>query len=216
MRALPLLSLLLLTGCVMPEWRVFQRKVPATESAKPAAQEEGERRAAAFIHEATRPPVPDAAVAVEQVHQVAAGLRSSLGEPKEPVKVEDFDAVIAEMRDGIRKRDEQLERWKQFGRKYGGTPLEGTGVDLAGPAGLLGLVGVIALCIAVPPVGYALLRVLPLLWGFFRSTTRAVADYADARPDAAKELKAQLSRRMDLAHKRLVKVHAPKPKSATA
>lgn len=210
-----LLPLLLLTACALPQWRVFQRRVPATESAKPAPQEEGERRAAAYIHEATRPPVPDAAATVEKVHQVAAGLRSSLGEPAQPVRVADYEAVLRELREGIRQRDEQLERWKAFGRKHGGIALEGTGLNLAGPAGLAGLVGVVALCVAVPPVGYALLRLLPVLWGFFRSTTRAVADFAAARPDAASELKAQLSRRMDRAHKRLVKVHAPQPISAT-
>ncbi len=207
--------LLLLPGCSLPQWRVFQRTVPATESAKPARQEESERRAAAYIHEATRPPVASAAATVEKVHQVAAGLRSSLGEPAEPVHVEDYEAVLSQLREGIRQRDAQLERWKQFGRRYAGTPLEGTGINLAGPAGVLGLAAVVALCVAVPPVGYALLRLLPVLWGFFRSTTRAVADFADQRPEAAQELKAQLSRRMDRAHKRLVKSHAPQPIAAT-
>lgn len=202
-------TLALLSACALPQWRVFQAKVPATESAKPAAQLEGERQGAALIRELSAPPVADPAHAVQQVHAVAVDLSASLGEPARPVRVEDQAEVIAALRSGLVAKERQLERWKEFGRKHAGTPLEGTGFNLAGPAGALGLVAVIALCVAVPPVGYILLRALPLLWGFFRSTTRAVADFAAARPDAGLELKAQLSRRMDRAHKRLVKTHKP-------
>lgn len=207
--ALAAACLILAPGCSLPQWRVFQRQVPATQSEKPARQVEGERQGAALIRELTSPPVPDPGHAVQQVHAVAVDLSASLGEPAQPVRVEDQAAVVAALRSGLAAKDRQLDQWRQFGRKYGGTPLEGTGINLAGPAGLVGLVGVVVLCVAVPPIGYALLRCLPVLWGYFRSTTRAVADYAAAHPEAGDELKAQLSRRMDRAHKRLVKARAP-------
>lgn len=202
---------LFVTGCALPQWRFFQAKVPATMSEKPARQIEGEKQGAALIRELTAPPVADAGHTVQQVHAVAVDLAASLGEPAQPVRIEDQAAVIAALRSGLVAKERQLEQWKQFGRKYGGTTLEDTGINLAGPAGLLGLIAVVALCVAVPPVGYALLRVLPVLWGFFRSTTRAVSDFAQARPEAGEELKVQLSRRMDRAHKKLVKTHAPTP-----
>lgn len=199
--------LLTLAACALPQWRVFQKTVPKDEG-KPAAQAEGEKRAAAYIVARTTPPVADPAAAVENVHQVASGLSASLGQPKEPVKVADYDSVIAGLREANRAKDAKLAAYEAWSRKYGGTALEDTGINLAGPAGALGLVGVIALCIAFPPIGYLLLRALPLLWGFFRSTTAAVSEFTAANPDAGEQLKANLSRKMDTAHKRLVRARA--------
>lgn len=199
-----------LTGCALPQWRVLQKTVPATLSEKPKAQVEGEKQGAAFIRDVTRPPVADAPKAVQQVHQVASALSASLGEPASPVVVEDQTAIIRALKAGLRAKEGQLAQWQAFGRKYAGTPLEGTGINLAGPAGVLGLVGVVAACIACPALGYALLRVLPLLWGYFRRTTAAVNELAQAHPDAAEKLKGRLSARMDDAHKALVKRWAKK------
>lgn len=202
-----------LAGCsLLPEWRVFQKKVPAGPAMveKTEAQREGERRAAAYIDERSKPPVKNPADAVSDIHAVSGPLRASLGEPKQPVQVDDRakDDVIASLRTGLAAKEKQLEAWKAFGRKYGGKELEGTGVDLAGPAGLLGLAGVVALCIACPAVGYVVLRVLPLLWGFFSRTTEAVAEYAKSNPREGEKLGAMLSAKMDSAHKRLVKRRA--------
>jgi len=203
-----LLALLTLGGCAMPEWRVFQRKVPVTMSEKPAKQIEGEKQGAALIREITTPPVQDAAVAVQKVHEVAISLSASLGEPAQPVKLEDQAAVIAALRNGLIAKEHQLEQWKAFGKKYGGMPLEGTGIDLAGPTGFIGLIAIVALCIAFPPIGYIILRALPVLWGYFRSSTTAISGFIAEHPDAGEQLKAKLSSKMDLAHKRLVKARA--------
>jgi hypothetical protein len=68
-----------------------------------------------------------------------------------------------------------------------------------------------------PPVGYLLLRALPVLWGFFRATTNGVANFVAENPEAGADLKAQLSRKLDASHKRLVKKRAtPADKPATA
>jgi hypothetical protein len=187
----------------MAQWRVFQTKVPANIE-KPPAQAEGEKRGAAYIRARSAPPVGDPSQAVRDIYPAAEALAASLGEPAKPVAVEDKDAVIAALRAGNRAKDGQLDAWKAFGRKYAGLPLEGTGINLAGPVGLLGLVAVVAACIACPALGYAVLRVLPLLWGYFRRTTQAVNELAQSNPDAADKLKARLSSRLDLAHKKLV------------
>ncbi len=207
---LTLLGLLALTlaGCQLAQWRVFQKKVDGKDGEKPAAQVEGEKRAAAYIVARTTPPVADPAGAVVDVNQVATGLSASLGQPEKPVTVADKDAVIATLTAGLKAKDAQLDKWRAFGRKYAGTPLENTGVNLAGPAGFLGLLGVIAACVFVPGFGYVLLRLLPLLWGFFRRTTEAIGDFAKSNPDAGKQLAATLGDKMDKVHKRLVKTRA--------
>jgi len=199
-----------ISGCTMAQWRVFQKKVEGKDGEKPAAQVEGEKRAAAYIVARTTPPVPDPAAAVQDVNQVATGLSASLGQPAKPVTLEDKDAVIASLTAGLKAKDAQLDKWREFARRYNGKPLEDTGINLAGPAGILGLVAVIAACIFVPGFGYVLLRMLPLLWSFFRRTTEAVADFAKARPDAGKELAGKLAEKMDKAHKRLVRARADK------
>lgn len=215
------IALLALSGCALPQWRVFQKTIPADQSAPPPAQVEGQKRAAAYIAAVTTPPVANPAQTVGDVHEVAADLSASLGQPKEPVKAEDRDKVIRGLQDGLKAKDAQLDAWRAFGRKYAGTPLEGTGINLAGPAGLLGLVGVVAACIACPALGYAVLRVLPVLWGYFRRTTQAIGEFAAERPEAGAALASKLGDRMDKVHKRLVKVRAadfqiPKPSTATS
>lgn len=194
-------------GCTLPQWRIFQKIVPV-DTGKPAAQVEGERRAAAYIVARTTPPVPDAARAVQDVHEVAAGLSTSLGQPAQTVTVEDREAVIKTLRAGNLAKDAKLQKYEEWSRKYGGTPLEDTGINLAGPAGFLGLLGVIALCIFFPAFGYVILRVLPVLWGFFSKTTEAIGEFAKANPDAGAKLATNLRGAMDSAQKALVRRRA--------
>lgn len=203
MRIVLTVVLLLCAGCTLPQWRVFQSKVPTVEVS--SIKVEAERRAVALIDEISTPPVQDSAKAIADVHAVSAPLRASIGEPETPVKREDSSKVIAELRGAIKDRDEKIEAWKRWAKKHQGVPLEDTGINLAGPAGILGLVGIIAACIACPSLGYLLLRVVPILWGFFRRTTTAIAEFAESNPDAGEKLKTQLSRRMDEAHKKLVR-----------
>jgi hypothetical protein len=195
-------------ACSAPRWMVFQKKVDPAMAETPSSQAEAQKQAAAFISDVTAPPVPEPAKTVERVHEVATGLSASLGEPKKRLTSADYEAALASLRSGLQAKDAQLERWREFGRKYAGTPLEDTGINLAGPAGLLGLAGVIALCVAVPPIGYALLRLLPLLWGFFRRTTEAVSEFARSDPEAGERLAVKLGTKMDAVHKKLVRARA--------
>lgn len=207
---LPVTALLclLLAGCAVPQWRVFQKKVDAEMAQKPAAQVEAERQGAKFIVEASAAISADPAQQIADIHSVAIPLSSSLGEPKKQIKIADQIAVIKALESGLRAEQKKAEAWKAFATKYAGKPLEDTGINLAGPAGILGMVGIIAACIACPAFGYAILRLLPLLWGYFRRTTAAINEFAASNPDAAEQLKDTLSRRMDEAHKALVRKHA--------
>lgn len=197
-----------LVGCsLLPEIRVFQKAVPSDAKAteKPAAQIEGEKKGAAFIREATKPPVGNPAKTVEEVHEVATALSASLGEPAKPVSAEDKDAIIASLRDGLKAKDAQLEKWRAFGRKYGGTELEGTGIDLASFLGVGGLLGVIALCVFVPGFGWVLLRLVPVLWGSLKKIAVSVDALKVTEPDAAKTLLPIFSGQMDGLHKQVIR-----------
>jgi hypothetical protein len=189
------------SGCQVVQWRVFQKKVDGKDGEKPAAQVEGEKRAAAYIVARTTPPVADPAKAVQDVNQVATGLSSSLGQPAKPVAMEDKDAVIASLRQGLAAKDAQLDKWREFARRYNGKPLEDTGINLAGPAGLLGLVAVIAACIFVPGFGYVLLRLLPVLWAALKRSVSAVEALASKAPEAVAAIKSALPQKEDAARK---------------
>lgn len=196
-------ALFLPAGCSLAPWRVWQQKVPAAQSEKPPGQIEGERRGAAYIRLRSTPPVPDAARAIADIHPVAEALASSLGEPQHPPAVDDKAATIAALHVGLQAKDRQLEAWKAFGRKYGGMPIEGTGISLAGPAGLIGLIALIAACVAFPALGYLVLRVVPVLWGALRGTATAVEHFAAAVPHQAAVLESHLAQRHTPAQTRL-------------
>ena len=196
--------LLLLCGCSLPQWRVFQKTVPTDTGPAPAVIE-SQRRAAALIVDLSASLSADPAKQVSDIHAVAVPLSVSLGEPLKRATVFQAPDVVASLRKSSLDAQAKAEKWREFARKHGGTPLEGTGVNLAGPAGLLGLIAVVAACVAFPPIGYVLLRALPVLWGFFRSTTSAISEFTTSNPDEGERLKLTLSRKMDAAHKRLVK-----------
>jgi hypothetical protein len=170
-----------------------------------AAVIESQRRAAALIVDLSASLSADPARQVSDIHAVAVPLSVSLGEPLKRATVFQAPDVVASLRKSSLDAQAKAERWREFARKHGGTPLEGTGVNLAGPTGIVALIAVIAACVAFPPIGYVLLRALPVLWGFFRSTTSAISEFTTANPDEGERLKLTLSRKMDAAHKRLVK-----------
>lgn len=220
MLAIATMVAIALAGCGAPNWRIFQKKIDPKMADPTERTIEGQREAAQFIEVKSAPnslgPKPTAdnyAEAMREIHEVAFGLSASLGEPKREIKVEDYSKIIAELRAGALAEQKKREAWQQFARKYANVPLEDTGINLAGPAGILVLVGIIAACVAFPALGYLLLRVIPVLFGFVRTTTQGVANFMATRPDAAADLQANLGRKMDRAHKAIVKRLDPKPEA---
>lgn len=191
-------------GCSLPQWRVFQKTVPTDTGPAPAVIE-SQRRAAALIVDLSASLSADPGKQVADIHAVAVPLSVSIGEPLKRATVFQAPDVVASLRKSSLDAQAKAEKWREFARKYAGTPLEGTGVNLAGPTGIVALIAVIALCVIFPPVGYLLLRALPVLWGFFRATTSAISEFTASNPDEGERLKLTLSRKMDAAHKRLVK-----------
>ncbi len=195
-------------GCTAA--RIFQRKVPATDSVAPAAQAEGQKKAAKWIAVRTAPPVQNAPAVVADVHEVAVSLSASLGEPARAVAADDREAVINALASGLRAKEEQLEKWKAFGRKYGGTPLEGTGINLAAGALWLWIVGIIALCVLVPGAPYVVLRIIPALWNAVKRGAQGLERVAASAPQAVEEVKAALPQRNDAARK-LIRLAKSRP-----
>jgi len=205
-----------LCGCSLTGWRVGQAKVPVDTG--PSVQSvESQRRAAALIVDLSASLSSDPGKQIADIHTVAIPLSISLGEPLKRATVFQAPDVVASLRRSTLDAQAKADKWRDFSKKYAGTALEDTGINLAGPTGFLALIAVIALCVAFPPIGYLLLRALPLLWGFFRATTNGVANFVAENPEAGADLKAQLSRKLDASHKRLVKKRAtPADKPATA
>lgn len=209
MRPLAVIALFLMTGCALPQWRVFQKTVPQDTGPTPAVIE-AQRAGAKFIERKSAAPEANTTKQLAAIHAVAQPLSRSLGEPLKPIADDDTRRTIAGLERATIEVQAKADKWREFARKHGGAALEDTGINLAGPAGLLGLIGVIAACIAFPPIGYLILRALPVLWGFFQSTTGAVAEFAASHPDEAQQLKDTLSRKMDTAHKKLVRARGVK------
>lgn len=206
-RSLLLAVLLLAPGCALPQWRIGQTKIP-TDSGPPPKTIEAQRQAAALIVDLSAAPAPDPVARITEIHRIAQPLSASLGEPLRRAKPFEAPQVIAANQAALLTAQAQAAKWREFSRKHAGQALEDTGINLAGPAGLLGLLALAAACIACPPIGYLLLRALPVLWGYFRTTTSAVSEFAALHPDSGADLKATLSRKMDTAHKRLVRLRA--------
>lgn len=196
-----------LCGCSLTGWRVGQKKVPL-DTGPSIESVESQRRAAALIADLSASVSFDPGKQISDIHAVAVPLSASLGEPLKRAAVFQAPDVVAALRKSTLDAQAKAQKWQAFSVKYAGTPLEDTGINLAGPAGFMGLIGVVALCIMFPPVGYLLLRVLPVLWGYFVASTNGIANFVASNPRAGADLKAQLSRKLDTSHKRLVKKRA--------
>jgi len=203
--AVALAACLMLAGCSVPQWRIFQAKVP-TETGRTDAQAEGEKRAAAYIEARSRPPVADPVEAVTDIHTVAAPLSASLGPPSRPITTDDREAVIAGLQKALAAKEAELEKWRAFARKHGGRTIEGTGINILPFVGTGGFIALIVLIVLFPPLGYLLVRVLPVLWSALRSIARGVETVAVKAPGAAKAVKSELSRVMDRSEKTAIRV----------
>lgn len=200
-----ILAVLSLVGCSLPSWRVGQKTIDPALAEKPASQIEAERAAAEFIELKSAVPEADTVLQLQAIHAVASPLSASLGEPLKPVTIDDRDAVISALQKGILAEQKKTEAWKAFARKYAGKEIEGTGVELAGIGGGLGLLALVAACILVPGFGSLVLFVIKRLRGTVQQFAQGVEEFAAEHPAKAAELKEYLSSAMDRPAKAIVK-----------
>ena len=192
----------LFLGCIMPEARVFQKKVPV-EQASPEILE-GQRQGAEYIEQKSASPGADPVKTIEEIHAVAAPLSASLGEPAKKITVDDREVVIASLKKALLAEQKRADDWEKFSQKYAGTQLEGTGIDLATPGVFLGVGTLIALFIFVPGTLSVALFVMSRLRLTLQQTVKSVEEFAAENPEAAVSLKARQSSNLDRAEKALV------------
>lgn len=190
-----------LAGCaLLPQWRVFQAKVPPPV-VKGLAQTEFERRAAELLAARLEQPVA--------LQPVARQLSASLGAPQKPITEPDTGKAagiaVAELRLGQAQMQAQLATLNRRLATYQGKEIEGTGLNLAGPAGLLGIAGVVALGIFVPGFLTFLLFVIRRLRATIQQMAQAREEHRIAFPKAAKELDEWSTSAMDRFAKKIVK-----------
>lgn len=195
-----ILACLCLSGCasMLPQWRLFQKKVPAP-IVKPAAQIETERRTADYIARKIEKP--------EQLVPMAIELSESLGEPEHPI-TDDLDAAEARMakewHKTLLKSQQQLAELNTLLAKTEGKKIEGTGFNAFGISFGLGTLILIILLVAFPPLGAILWTVFKRVSGALSATARGVADFIKDNPEAGEKLKASLAKTQDAVHKQLI------------
>lgn len=200
--AITVIAFLALTGCqsVLPQWRVFQAKVP-TPIVKPAAQVEVERRTADYIARTVEQP--------PQLKPMAASLSESLGRPEKPIPVETTaddaaERMAKEWQKTLLKQQEQLDQLNALLAKTGGKKIEDTGYNIFGFS--MGLTGVIliALLVAFPPLATILWAIFSRISGALTATARGVSNFIKDNPDAGAKLKGYLAKTQDAAHKEVI------------
>jgi hypothetical protein len=198
------LAALLLTACgVIPEWRVWQKKVP-TDAGKPPAQAEAERRGAKLIVIDTAVVAPDPVKQIAAVHEVAAALSASLGEPAALVVAEDHAAILDALRRGILAQQKRADDWRAFALKYSGKEIEGTGFDIAKPSVLLAIAAVLALLVFVPGAFTAAIFVIKRLQGTIRTMAQAVEETDVKDPAVGAAIKKRVGEIGDKSHSKII------------
>lgn len=201
-RALFIACFLCLSGCasLMPQWRLFQKKVPAP-IVKPAAQIETERRTADYIARTVQTP--------PQLKPMAADLSESLGRPEKPIPAdttadEAETRMRAEWQKALLKSQEQLAQLNAMLAAQEGKKIEGTGFNIFGfSVGFAGL-ALIALCVMFPPLATILWAVFKRVSGALTSTATGISNFIRDNPDAGEKLKAALAKTQDAAHKQII------------
>lgn len=207
---LAILAALCLPGCLsMPELRVGQRETPEPLTVTPA-QREAWRQGADYAARTAAGPV-------ETVYVLDA-LTSSLGAPVEPS--DDPDRIAAALLEAYRRQEADRARLNAFLDRYQGTKLEGTGFNLAAPAGLLAGAAVVAVLVLVPGAASLAFMVgrrgARLAGQTLAATVRAIDDFKAAAPDQRAALNTLLDRHQDAAHKRHVAALKTRLKTASA
>jgi len=197
-----ILACLLLSGCqsLLPQWRLFQKKVPAP-IVKPAAQIETERRTADYIARTVETP--------PQLKPMAADLSESLGRPEKPIPADTTaDEAEARMRaewqKALLKSQQQIDQLNALLAKSEGKKIEDTGINVFGFSVGGAALALIVLCVMFPPVATVLWAVFKRVSGALTSTASGISNFIRDNPDAGEKLKAALAKTQDAAHKQII------------
>jgi hypothetical protein len=184
----------------MPQWRLFQKKVPAP-IVKPAAQIETERRTADYIARTVETP--------PQLKPMAADLSESLGRPEKPIPADTTaDEAEARMRaewqKALLKSQQQIDQLNALLAKSEGKKIEDTGINVFGFSMGGAALALIVLCVLFPGVATILWAVFKRVSGALSSTAKGISDFIKDNPDAGEKLKDALAKTQDAAHKQII------------
>ena len=193
------LCVVMLSGCAVPQWRVFQKSVPAPVG-KSEAQVESERQAADLIAKTVEEPV--------QLRPVAQTLSESLGKPLKPLDHTNIptasNRAVSGLESGILEVQRERAKQDEFLARYEGLQIENTGVNLFGGSVVLSMVAVVALCVLVPGFGTLVLFLIRRLRVGLQQTVEGIAQFSEDEPESAQRLKNHLRGRMDSGSKAVV------------
>ena len=186
-----LLSSVFISGCQLPQWRVFQKKVPGP-LVKAESVVELERQSADFIaRNVIEPP---------ELKPIAEKLSQSLGAPKEPIlespaKAEDEFAKAWNKE--LLKTQEQIRELNDELAALNGKKVEDTGFNVFGPSMGLLVVGVVALLVMFPPLATVLWWLMKRASGALTRTAKGISDYIKDNPTDGQRLKEYLKKSQD-------------------
>lgn len=199
MKHLAIVLCLFLTGCQLPQWRVFQQKVPQP-IVKPAQTLEVERQAADLLARRIESP--------PELIPVAVKLSESLGVPDRPLEGDTQELApetVRALNRELAATKQQIADLNKLLAKNEGKKVEGTGINLFGYSFGLGVIALIALCVMFPPIATILWWVFQRVAGALTRTAKGVNDYIKANPDQGEKLKTYLSGAQDTVDKQLIK-----------
>jgi hypothetical protein len=198
--AVYLMALLAFSGCNVPQWRVFQSKVPAP-LVKSAVQIEAERAGADLVARTIEKPV--------ELVPVAQKLSESLGAPEHPITQANTTTAAKDaldgLREGIKAKQHDLDKQNKLLAQYEGKKIEGTGVNVFGFAVSLPVIGLIALCIFFPGALGILLRMFLRVRGALKATIAAGQAFKEENPAFAKSFNDTMTKAQDQVHQAIVK-----------
>lgn len=186
-----------LAGCQLPQWRVFQAKVPEPVK-KNEVQVETDRRAADLIARKIEKPV--------ELKPVAVGLSESLGKPERMIEgPKAAETSVEELRFSVVKTQEMVKKQNELLTKFAGREIEGTGLNLFGPGMGVVVIGLVVLGVMCPPAATAIFFLLRRTGSALKQTVASIEQFSKEEPVAAERLKDLQSKAMDKAHKELIK-----------
>lgn len=201
-RVLLVCILLLSTGCtsLMPQWRLFQKKVPAP-IVKAPEQIETERQTADYIARTVEQP--------PQLRPMAAKLSESLGRPKKPIATdmtadEADERMMASWQKVLLQSQQQITELNALLAKSEGKKIEGTGVNMFGFSMGGATIALIVICVMFPPVAVILWTIFKRVSGALTTTAAGIARYVKEHPEAGEELKDTLEKTQDKVHKQVI------------
>lgn len=193
-----LLSSVFISGCQLPQWRVFQKKVPQP-IVKPASVVELERQSADFIaRNLLEPP---------ELKPVAVKLSQSLGAPKEPIldtPVEAESQFEKAWNKELLKTQAQIAELNKELQELNGKKVEDTGLNVFGPSMGLLVIGGIALLVAFPPLATILWWLMQRASGALTRTARGISNYVKENPNEGERLKNYLKQTQDTVDREVI------------